>query len=589
MMLQKAALLGASINNEEAWQLVALYQQSDPNEFLSTIHAILASFLDLTQDHFEEAGFPLCTRTLPDASFRPFVDNSDLDTSADEADDHFSKQSFIFENHTAPIIHGNSSNQDRRRPLLMEKNSLIQDSSLLPSFCKPDSQSSTPKSSHSNSGDVTSFLPPPTKRPLFAFSHQSMRPASAAFDSALPKNASYSRICRYLMDYMLANKSELITLRVILLRLAVCNLRPGNQLRIKELEQRLHLIINDIDYCRMEEPTPPSELPELIFSLDRSRPTPKRLVMYQEFEQFSPYDLACLLIKYVPKCCVLSDRKSGKCLLPESISELLFMATKLQYSLNQADASEDWMEILCQARQMLAYRVAIQLLLPRPERKLLLKLLQLFKSVTNHIESHMSAQSIAICVSMAIFGSPTEFETLDQNDELTLRLRIDTLTNLIKLANDLQALPGIVYTNVRQNLRAKVGHSPVRKSARRLNDVPQYARVKYGVNPITCKPPLQVSLPIIIYETCYFMGLLLTALFAFFQQRSISVSAKTVKFGSQTRIPATSTTMTTSVKAEAKSTKLKEAFRNWRKVKNSNPLQKAKSSIQLKRKHVVDS
>lgn len=182
----------------------------------------------------------------------------------------------------------------------------------------------------------------------------------------------------------------------------------------------------------------------------------------------------------------------GGLIHPEA-AELCFLATKLQYGLEhvlETDLNEDWMQMLCQARQLLTYRIVLQLLLPNPERMILFDLLRLFKQISqNHSNSRMSAECLARCTALAVFGAPTHMKSNmtvtnvpDQplnhhhqpqqhqqrrtqqhpwSPDSPLRWRIDTLTNLINMADDLNHLPDIVYSAVRDRLRIRLGHSPI--------------------------------------------------------------------------------------------------------------------------------
>ncbi|VEL42451.1 unnamed protein product, partial [Protopolystoma xenopodis] len=191
----------------------------------------------------------------------------------------------------------------------------------------------------------------------------------------------------------------------------------------------------------------------------------------------------------------MNGRRHGHGLLPRAASDLLFAATRLQYALpgskssaaanhgleaesSKAELVEDWMHILCHARQLFTYRVVIQLLLPDGERRLLIQLLRLFRRISaGEPQTRMHAENLARCAALSVFGSPEPEEMLKTQYDPTrlqdsgdgdskpgpLAWRIDTLVNLIGLVDQLDALPGLVYAEVRCRLRARLGHSPIAK------------------------------------------------------------------------------------------------------------------------------
>ncbi|CAH8494836.1 unnamed protein product [Schistosoma turkestanicum] len=215
-------------------------------------------------------------------------------------------------------------------------------------------------------------------------------------------------------------------------------------------------------------------------------------------------------------------------LIPLEAGNLLFLATELQYKLksstttnattntttlnnissnNNADDTnhhqyDDWMYVLCQSRQLLTYRIVIQLLLPIPERYLLMNLLRLFKQIDDFSsKSKMTAECLSRCTAFAVFGAPIKLKSSSAHSKNTMMMincrfkwnanhhnnnvvdfdvdvddggeysfesythsiakRIDTLTNLIKMVHQLEDLPTIIYNTIRNRLRIHLGNSPI--------------------------------------------------------------------------------------------------------------------------------
>ncbi|TNN12274.1 hypothetical protein EWB00_003855 [Schistosoma japonicum] len=200
-------------------------------------------------------------------------------------------------------------------------------------------------------------------------------------------------------------------------------------------------------------------------------------------------------------------------LIPLEAGNLLFLATELQYKLINSTVSspmmniraqkdddlcqvtdnkcnEDWMYVLCQSRQLLAYRIVLQLLLPTPERYLLMNLLRLFKQIDEYNEiSKMTAECLSRCTAFAVFGAPLKVKTSHSsihNHHLShkgnyihnfesytnsIKKRIDTLINLIKMAHQLEDLPAVIYQTVRSRLRTHLGNSPIPRTASRNHNI----------------------------------------------------------------------------------------------------------------------
>lgn len=82
----------------------------------------------------------------------------------------------------------------------------------------------------------------------------------------------------------------------------------------------------------------------------------------------------------------------------------------------------------------------------------------------------MSSEALARCLAVAVFGIP--------DDAVAMGHYIDTLINLIELFEDLETLPRMIYQQVRNFLKSKLGTSP-KKNPTRVN-----------VNQASCSPVL---------------------------------------------------------------------------------------------------
>ncbi|VDN21966.1 unnamed protein product [Dibothriocephalus latus] len=180
------------------------------------------------------------------------------------------------------------------------------------------------------------------------------------------------------------------------------------------------------------------------------------------------YDLTSVLLRCLASS---TSRHPSGGLIPPEATDLFVQTTQLQYRLvdrrpvYKLRQYEDWVHLLCHGRQLLAYRIIVQFLLPAPERQLLLKVLSLLHRIAaNGEKSKMYAESLARCLALAVFGSPQTTLKWSQAENASTQMSwyIDTLVNLIELYEELETLPALVYQDVRTNLRSKLGHSPLR-------------------------------------------------------------------------------------------------------------------------------
>lgn len=255
--------------------------------------------------------------------------------------------------------------------------------------------------------------------------------------------------------------------------------RPGNLSRSRQLYNCLKDSIASSYLC-VPQPSPPRSpsLSDLEAKGAQAR-SPRRNDVYGILHRAQLYDVASVLLRCLstahPKTSASSLHlqaqmlNSAYALVPPKATDLFVQATQLQYHLKDRrpvyalNPSEDWVHLLCHGRQILAYRIIIQLLLPAPERHLLVKLVSLLhKIAANSAETRMSPAALARCLAVAVFGLPDDAEAMGHY--------IDTLTNLIELSEELETLPAAVYKQVRGFLKSKLGSSPARFAADRLTD-----------------------------------------------------------------------------------------------------------------------
>ncbi|CAH8519499.1 unnamed protein product [Heterobilharzia americana] len=304
-----------------------------------------------------------------------------------------------------------------------------------------------------------------------------------------------STICATLIDYMISNPNLCLTEGLFRI--------PGNSLRIRDLWLKLHHHFQT-PYLRIPQPEP-----DLIDENFSPYPVINHIEINELLQSYSPHDITSLILRCLTTCTEFQRihqtinfdiydvnnydysndqysyddgefQQTGG-LIPLEAGNLLFLATELQYKLkNNHDNKlnemkyDDWVYILCHSRQLLAYRIVLQLLLPIPERYLLMNLLRLFKIIdeSNSI-SKMTAECLARCTAFAVFGAPLKVKTssssLYNKENIyncesytnSLTKRIDTLTNLIKMFHELEDLPLLIYNAVRNRLRSHLGNSPI--------------------------------------------------------------------------------------------------------------------------------
>ncbi|CAH8522863.1 unnamed protein product [Schistosoma intercalatum] len=353
-----------------------------------------------------------------------------------------------------------------------------------------------------------------------------------------------STICSTLIDYMISNPKLCQTEGLFRI--------PGSALRIRELWLKLsHHFQNP--YLRIPQPDPDVTNENL-----SPYPIIDHTEIYEILQSYTPHDISSLILRCLSTCTefqrihqVLNfdsttvdspiyshgdqtrtntnnpysyddgEYQQTGGLIPLEAGNLLFLATELQYKLKSTSSSssittlnnfddnenivhklsdsqhDDWMYVLCQSRQLLAYRIVLQLLLPTPERYLLMSLLRLFKQIDDlSVMSKMTAECLSRCTAFAVFGAPLKIKKShnpititnrhhnhrrlkgDSNNDNSvytfesytnsITKRIDTLTNLIKMVHQLEDLPAIIYNTVRSRLRTHLGNSPIPRTASRL-------------------------------------------------------------------------------------------------------------------------
>ncbi|CAL8073933.1 unnamed protein product [Calicophoron daubneyi] len=541
-MLQRAALLINGTRNEEAWHLIGLFQRTQPVAFLNICHRIMAAYLELTHDYFDQ-GWPLTsrltryagcsTRERRRARSRPVVDHTGGSSQKNNTENdekriklnNGSQAHSLYDSGSATLTHlpGNRTVQS---PLTPSSNT-----TLTPTSTTPSRHTLSKLKSIASKSLFKQILPSrprtPSTNKLLCFEH--FAPTKLATDrhhcptcecsftrsansarsplnslefnvsegcsgycyneyalnnplwawSSLMSNScnADSMICRCLIAYM--RETPGICSTEGLFRI------PGNCQRIRELWLSLRGVFQTA-YFSFPQPEP-DDIASVTF------PQQILLEVSSLLSTYSPHDLATLLLRCLTACSHTTEstrnnstsygntadeycgvETHGGCLIPPAAGALCFLATRLQYALinEQNRPTEDWMHILCHSRQLLTYRIVLQLLLPTPERIVLLELLQLFRCVDDmSSRSRMPAECLARCTAVAVFGapsvarkSPDHLSSTHRPDVNPLRWRIDTLTNLIKMVDQLDELPAVVYGAVRDRLRSCLGHSPVPRS-----------------------------------------------------------------------------------------------------------------------------
>ncbi|VDO12790.1 unnamed protein product [Rodentolepis nana] len=214
--------------------------------------------------------------------------------------------------------------------------------------------------------------------------------------------------------------------------------KPGSTTRISALYLRLydHFEAEATMPRTLENPQGPRE-----YSVEEAR-----VSVAEMLEEAPPHDVTGVLIRS------LAALHFNEGLLHPEVTDLLLKSTHLQYTLkdqllNTRDVDSDWLHRLCHGRQLLAYRIIIQFLLPKPERTVLLGILSALHEISlKSKENLMTSTALARCLSNTLLGSPEEPEQMNQY--------IDTLINLIELSEDLDSLPQCLYLRIKEVLNA---------------------------------------------------------------------------------------------------------------------------------------
>ncbi|KAL7065508.1 hypothetical protein AAHC03_04862 [Spirometra sp. Aus1] len=514
-MSQRAAQLAAGEHSEEAWFLVNLFHRTQPREMLRICHNILAGFLELNYEYFDE-GWPLTTRlhaaserSLPsmgsmprrsrlfrrrsggrvrsrspnatpdtNTSTRPNYDWLDTECAETAAEGHEQERGRTDSCVTIPSLRPDTEQSILTTPKRQPKFGWLRGRATQ-GRCGPDLLPSKPLLSTPGSNVAS---PARTsieqvlriaRSPAHSLARSRRKSKENEFlwedcahpTSSLPRESSDATLCRYIIDFMLSNP-ELTEVEGLFRR-------PGSIVRTKTLYSQLKECVLT-GYLRVCQPTPNS-LPENEWDDDdecgssqSQKISQRRKDAYSLLAAAPVYDLTSLLLR-----CLASSTSNhpSEGLIPTEATDLFVQTTQLQYRLvdrrpvYRLHRNEDWVHLLCHGRQLLAYRIIVQLLLPPQERQLLLKLLSLLHRIAaNGGKSKMYAEALARCLALAVFGSPQTTLKWSQSENASTQMGwyIDTLVNLIELYEDLETLPALVYQEVRANLRSKLGHSPLR-------------------------------------------------------------------------------------------------------------------------------
>ncbi|KAM7538427.1 hypothetical protein Aperf_G00000073643 [Anoplocephala perfoliata] len=408
-MLRQAEKYIVAVDNEEAIFVIELFLQAQFSEFMEIISVILSELVELDDD-FSERAWPLQSRINQTPISAPF------NPSKSEV-----------------VSRGGPSGSENVPPIPLTTRSRLRKMRILPSRMSAAPPSKVTTTEHSslktaplraNFRSMSSLLLPATKN---------ISPVNKEGDFS-KKNLDFS-ICCSVADYI-ANEPDILSTEGLFRK-------PGNRLRIKNLYAQLCEFFNDNKST--------SNMIRASTVLDVSpgtfNPTSSASFFVSEIlSSAPPHDVTGVLL------CALTSLHCDQGLLPHEITELLLKVTQLQYHLkdrspaHSIDPSYDWPHRLCHARQLLACRIIIQFLLPKPERVILTKILSVLHKITlNVMDSKMTSESLARCLSNTLLGSPLDTEHVS--------LYIDTLINLIELSEDLEALPQFVYLKIKNVLQ----------------------------------------------------------------------------------------------------------------------------------------
>ncbi|VDM35143.1 unnamed protein product [Hydatigera taeniaeformis] len=476
-MLQRAAGLAAGEESEEAWYLVHLFQRTQPRELLRICHFTLATFLELNYEYFDE-GWPLQSQLVGSSTFAPAASSSSscqrgcilkgkaqrlrsrsppLPQTKEETLAVTSRQHSSTGNQTEHLASTPSKSTSKKLAWLKGKY-------LLPSKLSVFTPNSSPAPLASMNRSVSVVTPSTTYAKLTSASTSDFSDVNK-HSQGFPyyENPDYI-LCRYISDFMLETPGLVLTEGLFR--------RPGSLSRTKQLYSDLKecLMSKSIGRCVIRSGASLTFLSNTSSTVPRStipsihnRHSERRVAVYNLLRSALVYDVTSVLLRCLSSARINPTSDSG--LIPAEATDLFIKTTSLQYNLKDGDpvytldSTTDWMHLLCHGRQLLAYRIIIQLLLPVPERHLLLKLLALLhKIASNTQETKMSSEALARCLAVAVFGIP--------DDAVAMGRYIDTLINLIELFEDLETLPRMVYQQVRNFLRSKLGSSPMKNPIR---------------------------------------------------------------------------------------------------------------------------
>ncbi|KAH9282911.1 hypothetical protein ECG_04604 [Echinococcus granulosus] len=480
-MLQRAAGLAAGEESEEAWYLVHLFQRTQPRELLRICHFTLATFLELNYEYFDE-GWPLQSRLIGSSTFASAASSSSslcqrgcmLKGKAERFRPRSPPPPQTAEA-TPPVTPGrqpSGGGQTERSVFATPKSTSkrlawLKGKYLLPSKLSVFTPTSSPAPTMSMNRSV-SVVTPSTTSAKFASTSTSDFQHLSDVNKRLQRLPYYENpdyiLCRYISDYMLQTSDLLSTEGLFR--------RPGSLSRTKQLYSDLKeclvdrsvgkgIVRSGVSLTCLSDAS--NTVPKSMVRHIQNHHSERRAAVYDLLNSALVYDVTSVLLRCLSSTRVNATSDSG--LIPPEATDLFVKTTSLQYNLKDGDPvysldpTTDWMHLLCHGRQLLAYRIIIQLLLPAPERQLLLKLLALLhKIASNTQETRMSSEALARCLAVAVFGIP--------DDAVAMGHYIDTLINLIELFEDLEILPRMIYQQVRSFLKSKLGTSPMKNPTR---------------------------------------------------------------------------------------------------------------------------
>ncbi|KAM3185297.1 hypothetical protein ACTXT7_006652 [Hymenolepis weldensis] len=408
-MLLTAEEYVATVDRQEGVYLLLLFPKANYDVFMHTVSSVLAELVELDIG-FPERTWPLRTG-ISLKSMRPPQSPVRLES-----------QGLCRGRSTERGAPSSPGKENVSPPQTPQKRPSSRSQLLNRPFFKSPARSPSRKSDRSP--NKTAPLKASIKH-MSSFFVSTKTPSTPKEDDLPTKNFDFN-ICCSVADFI----SQLQEVEGIFRK-------PGSTSRIAALYLRLydHFEAEANMVRTIENPQGPHE-----YSVEEARFSVAGVLV-----EAPPHDITGVLIRS------LTALHSNEGLLHQEITELLLKATRLQYALRDKapahfmEGNSDWSHRLCHARQLLAYRIILQFLLPKPERMVLFAILSALHEISLRSERNlMNSTALARCLSNTLLGSPDEPEQMNQY--------IDTLINLIELSEDLEGLPRYLYLRIKDVL-----------------------------------------------------------------------------------------------------------------------------------------